>query len=116
MGHKNEKADIVLGKLFNQKSEDMPFDGDFGRYTIDHLFGDVWQGEELAIEERSLITCTILSALGREAQMRVHFTGAKNLGIPREKMTAMLTHLAHYSGWPTAVTGMKVLDEVWPEA
>ena len=113
---KKAKADEVLGQLFNQTSDDLSFSGKFGEYTVEHLFGEVWQGEELSIQERSLITCTILSALVREAQLRVHLTGAKNLGIPREKIEAMLTHLAHYAGWPAAVTGMKVLNEVWPES
>ena len=39
----------------------------FTRYTMEHLFGDVWQGEELTLQQRSLITCTILVALNREA-------------------------------------------------
>ena len=38
----------------------------FRRHTLEHLFGDVWQGEALALEERSLVTCTILVALARE--------------------------------------------------
>ena len=82
---KKAKADEVLGQLFHQTSDDLSFSGKFGEYTVEHLFGEVWQGEELSIQERSLITCTILAALVREAQLRVHLTGAKNLGIPREK-------------------------------
>ena len=112
---KKAKADEILGQLFNQTSDDLSFSGKFGEYTVEHLFGEVWQGAELSIQERSLITCTILAALVREAQLKVHLSGAKNLGIPRNKLEAMLTHLAHYAGWPAAVTGMKVLNEVWPE-
>lgn len=112
---KRAKADSVLQQLFGQSSDDLPFAGDFGRYTVEHLFGDVWQGDDLAIQERSLITCTILAALGREAQLETHLKGAKNLGVPRAKLVAMLTHLAHYAGWPAAVTGFNVLNRVWPE-
>jgi 4-carboxymuconolactone decarboxylase len=83
-------------------------------YTFGHLFGDVWQGEDLALEERSLITCTTLVALNRLAEQRVHFVGAKNLGIPRAKIEAMITHLAHYAGWPCAASAVQVLNEVWP--
>jgi 4-carboxymuconolactone decarboxylase len=86
----------------------------FRGYTMAHLFGDVWQGEELALEERSLVTCVTLVALNREAEQRLHFIGAKNLGIPREKLEAMISHVAHYAGWPNAVTAFRVLDEVWP--
>ena len=69
---------------------------DFSRYTLEHLFGDVWQGEDLPLELRSLITCTILVALNREAEQRIHFPGARNLGVKREQLEAMITHAAHY--------------------
>ena len=83
-------------------------------YTMEHLFGDVWQQDDLVLEERSLITCTILVALNRENEQHVHFLGAKNLGIPRAKLEAMITHAAHYAGWPCAATASNVLNEVWP--
>lgn len=88
----------------------------FRDYTMEHLFGDVWQGEALALEERSLVTCTILVALARETEQKFHFAAAKRLGIPREKLVEMITHAAHYAGWPNAVGALRSLDEVWPEA
>ncbi|MEM7020460.1 MAG: carboxymuconolactone decarboxylase family protein [Pseudomonadota bacterium] len=84
-------------------------------YTMEHVFGDVWQQEDLELEERSLVTCTILIALSREEEQRLHFVGAKNLGIPRSKLEAVITHAAHYAGWPAAVGASRILNEVWPE-
>jgi 4-carboxymuconolactone decarboxylase len=85
------------------------------RYTMAHLFGDVWQGDDLELEQRSLITCTVLVALGREPEQRLHFRGARNLGIARATLEAMITHVAHYAGWPVAVSALRVLDETWEE-
>jgi 4-carboxymuconolactone decarboxylase len=85
------------------------------RYTMAHLFGDVWQGEDLELEQRSLITCTVLVALGREPEQRLHFRGARNLGIERTTLEAMITHVAHYAGWPVAVSALRVLGETWDE-
>jgi 4-carboxymuconolactone decarboxylase len=87
----------------------------FRDYTMSHLFGDVWQGDELELEERELVTSTILVALNRTAEQRLHFTAAKNLGIPRTKIEGMIAHAAHYAGWPCAVSAFGVLNEVWPE-
>lgn len=84
-------------------------------YTMRHVFGDVWQQGGMSLEQRSLVTCTLLVALNREEEQRLHFQGAKNLGIPRETMEAMITHAAHYAGWPSAVGASKVLSEVWPQ-
>jgi len=87
----------------------------FNDYTNRHLFGDVWQQDDLTLEERELITCTTLVALYRENEQRVNFTGSKNAGIPREKIEGMITHVAHYAGWPCAATAFRVLGEVWPQ-
>ncbi len=111
---KTDKGAQVMEKLFGRKPGKLGFPDRFAEYTQEHLFGDVWQGEALAIEERSLITCAVLTALAREPEQRVHFTGAKNLGIPREKLEEMITHIAHYGGWPVAVGGFRSLDAVWP--
>lgn len=85
------------------------------RYTNDHLFGDVWQDPALSTQEHSLITCAVLVALGRDEQQKVHFRGARNLGIPREKLEAMIGHVMHYAGWPTGATASRVLKEVWDQ-
>ena len=49
-------------------------------------------------EQRSLITCTVLVALGREPEQRLHFRGARNLGIERATLEAMINHVAYYAG------------------
>ena len=64
----------------------------FTDYSLEHLFGDLWQGEELSLEEHSLITCTILVALNREAEQKIHFRAANNIGLPRERIEGMITH------------------------
>lgn len=105
----------VVQKLFPDAAGSGPsMPEDFTAYTISHLFGDVWQGDGLEIEQRSLITCVVLVALNREAEQRLHFVGAKNLGIARTQIEAMITHVAHYAGWPVAVSAFRVLNEVWP--
>ena len=85
------------------------------RHTLEHVFGDVWTGGDLALEERSLVTCTILTALAREPEQRFHFAAARRLGLPRAKLVEMILHTAHYAGWPNAVGAMRSLNEVWPE-
>lgn len=85
----------------------------FREYSLRHLFGDVWQGEELSVQERSLITCAMLVALNREAEQQIHFRAAKNFGIEREKIEGMIIHAAHYAGWPCAASAFRVLAEVW---
>lgn len=84
-------------------------------HTIAHLFGDVWQDPALELQQRSLITCAVLVATGRESEQLLHFRGARNVGLSRETLEAMITHVAHYAGWPVAVSASRTLAEVWDQ-
>ncbi len=105
----------LAAQLFAGLEGSPPMPDELSRHTFGHLFGDVWQGPELELQERSLITCTVLVALAREREQLLHFRAARNLGIPREKLEAMISHVAHYAGWPVAVSAARVLDTVWTE-
>ena len=106
---------ITEGQPRNPSSSRSSVPADFSRYSMEHLFGDVWQGEDLDFQARSMITCTVLVSLNREAELRIHFPGARNLGIERVKIEAMITHVAHYAGWPAAASAFRGLGEVWPK-
>ena len=110
-----EAGRALVGKLLAGAPRDRPLPKEMMRHTITHLFGDVWQGDEMSLQERSLATCAVLVALGREAEQRLHFRGARNLGIEREKLEGLLIHVAHYAGWPVAVSALRTLDAVWEE-
>jgi 4-carboxymuconolactone decarboxylase len=105
----------LAGRLFKGAPRNRPLGRTMTDYTVGHLFGDVWQGPELTTEQRSLITCTVLCATGREAELRLHLRGARNLGIGRETLEAMMVQVAHYAGWPAGVSALRALDEVWEQ-
>ena len=110
-----EKGMELVEKLCGNKDALNGMPKRFRDYTLEHLFGDVWQNADLALEERSLVTCAILTALGKEKEQAFHFAAAKRLGIPREKLLEIAVHCAHYSGWPTAVGAIRTINQVWPE-
>lgn len=107
-----EKGVALSRKLFKGAAPGTQLPEGLRTYTMEHLFGDVWQRAGLGIEERSLITCAVLIALGREPEQRLHFRGARNVGHSREKLEELITHIAHYAGWPVAASANRVLDEV----
>ena len=74
-------------------------------------WGEVWARPGLELQERSMITLAALTVLGRENELRVHLRGALNLGIPKDKIIEILIHLAHYGGWPVAVSAMRIAKE-----
>ena len=102
----------LAAALFAGAPRDRPLPPEMVRHTMGHLFGDVWQDQRLPLEQRSMITCAVLAALGRDAELRLHLRGARNLGIERDVLEAMLIHVAHYAGWPAGATGLRLLDEI----
>lgn len=79
------------------------------------LFGDVWERPGLSKRDRSLITVAVLTALYRPEQLRGHVQRALANGVTREEIGELITHVAFYSGWPTAVTAAGVAKRVFEE-
>jgi 4-carboxymuconolactone decarboxylase len=77
------------------------------------LFGDVWERPGLSKRDRSLITCAALVALQRPDQLRGHLQRALTNGVTKDELSELITHLAFYSGWPTAVTAAAIAKEVF---
>ena len=92
--------------------------GDFApklvELTDDVLFGDVWERPGLSKRDRSLITVAALVALYRTEQLPGHLHRVIDNGVTEDELIEAITHLAFYSGWPTAmsaiVTAKKLFD------
>jgi 4-carboxymuconolactone decarboxylase len=76
------------------------------------LFGDVWERPGLSKRDRSLITVAALVALARDAQLRPHLERALDNGVTQDEIKELITHLAFYSGWPTAMSAALSAKEV----
>lgn len=82
-------------------------------YTDRVLFGDVWKREALRPRDRSLVTISALIATGKTAQLTGHLGRALDNGVTPAEVSAVLTQLAFYAGWPNAVSAVTVVDEVF---
>jgi len=90
--------------------------GDFApkivELTEQVLFGDIWERPELNKRDRSLITCAALVATGKTEQMNFHFPRALENGVTKEELIELITHLAFYSGWPSAMSALNRAKEL----
>ena len=84
----------------------------------DHIsraaWGDVWQREGLDRKTRSLITVAMLTALGKQHELKGHVRGAMNNGASVQEIQEVLLHAAVYCGIPTAVEAFRTAAEVVP--
>lgn len=83
--------------------------------TEEVLFGDVWERPGLSKRDRSLITVAALVALARDAQLRGHLDRALDNGVTQDELKELITHLAFYSGWPTAMSAALTAKEVFEQ-
>lgn len=87
----------------------------FGKLRDEVLFGDVWEQPELTKRDRSLITVAVLTALYRTEELHGHMRRALDNGVTQEELFGLITHLAFYAGWPTAVNAGRVASEIFDE-
>jgi 4-carboxymuconolactone decarboxylase len=77
------------------------------------LFGDVWERPQLSKRDRSLITCAALVATGKTEQMTFHFPRAIENGVTEQEIIELITHLAFYAGWPSAMSAAARAKELF---
>ena len=77
------------------------------------LYGDVWERPGLSKRDRSLITVAALTALYRGDQLTGHIERALANGVTREEIGELITHIAFYAGWPSAMTAGRIARKVF---
>jgi 4-carboxymuconolactone decarboxylase len=82
-------------------------------YTNEVLFGDVWVRPQLSPRDRSLVVISVLIATDKPAQLQGHLSRALSNGVTPVEASGVLTHLAIYSGWPSAVSALDVFEQVY---
>lgn len=77
-----------------------------------NAWGTVWCRDGLDLKTRSLITISMLTALGRAHELKGHLRGALNNGATPEEIREVLLHAAVYCGAPLAVDAFRTAQEV----
>ena len=83
--------------------------------TEEFAYADIWERKGLSKRDRSLITVAALVAMNRSEQLRGHVSRAIDNGVTKDEIVEIITHMAFYSGWPTAMTAAGVAKEVLEE-
>jgi 4-carboxymuconolactone decarboxylase len=84
-------------------------------YTNDVVYGDLWERPGLSKRDRSLVTLAALIATYRPEQLESHLTRAVGNGVTRDEITEVITHLAFYAGWPSAMSAAQLAYTVLVE-
>ena len=77
------------------------------------LFGEIWQRQGLSKRDRSVITVSTLVAMNRPEQLPFHLRRALENGVTKDELVELITHLAFYSEWPTAISAIMLAKEAF---
>lgn len=92
------------------------FAPEFAHYNDDVLFGENWNNQDISVKTRSIITIVALMSQGiTDNSLKYHLQNAKNNGVTKQEIVAVVTHTAFYAGWPKAWAVFNLAKEVWNE-
>ena len=97
----------------NQLGEFAPM---FAHLNDDVLFGEVWNAEAIDVKTKCIITVVSLMASGiTDSSLGYHLQNAKNNGVTKAEIAAIITHAAMYVGWPKGWAVFRQAKEIWNE-
>jgi len=89
---------------------------DLGNYVLEYIFGDLYHRSGLDLKTKQMLTVTILATLGNaKPQLAYHINGALNIGITRQEIIDIMTHISGYAGFPAALNGVSTAKEVFAQ-
>jgi len=107
----------VLGAEYVDKA--MAASDDFNKPFVDLLntycWNDIWNRPGLDRKTRSMLNLAMLSALGKEHELKLHINGALNNGLSKDEIKEVLLQTAIYCGVPAAVVAFRAAKEVFQE-
>lgn len=87
-------------------------DPDLAQLIIEVAYENVFARGQLDLKTRELLAITALLSVGSERELRTHMRGALNCGASLEDIKETLIQAAMYLGFPKALMGMKVLQQL----
>lgn len=88
----------------------------FAHLNDDVLFGEVWNEEAIDTKQKCIITIVSLMASGiTDSSLQYHLQNAKNHGVTKEEIAAIITHATMYVGWPKGWAVFRLAKDVWNE-
>lgn len=107
----------VMGEAFVEKAfaNVDAFTAPLQEFVTRNAWGTTWCRDGLDLKIRSLLTLSMLTALGRATEIKGHVRGAVNNGASMAEIQEVLLHAAIYCGMPLAIDAFRSAHEVLKE-
>ena len=92
-------------------------EGDFFRYTADHLFADIWSRPGLSDRDRRLLLIGLLAGTGAHDVLTIQVPAALASGdLDETALREIVIFLCHYAGWPNGARLSSLVEETIAKA
>jgi len=91
------------------------FNREFTELLNTYCWNDIWNRPGLPRKMRSVLNLGMLTALGKEHELKLHLNGALNNGLTKEEIKEVLLQTAIYCGVPAAVVAFRCAREVFKD-
>jgi alkylhydroperoxidase/carboxymuconolactone decarboxylase family protein YurZ len=92
-----------------------PFKEEFMQLLNHYCFTEIWMRPGLPRQSRSLITMSMLIALGKPQELRLHIGAALRNGVTRDEIKEVFLQATVYCGVPAGVEAFRCGSEVFAE-
>src|SRR5215212_7348886 len=89
------------------------FNQEFVELLNTYCWNDIWNRPGLPRKMRSVLNLGMLTALGKEHELKLHLRGALNNGLTKDEIKEVLMQTAIYCGVPAAVVAFRCAKEVF---
>lgn len=96
-----------------KRGKEDPFMLPIQQLTTDVGWGKVWARPGLERRVRSMLSVTLLAALGKKDELRTHLLGALNNGVTKDEIQEVLLHTTVYAGFPVGLEAFRVAKELF---
>jgi 4-carboxymuconolactone decarboxylase len=105
----------ILGDAHVEKSLKnlTPFNKDFQDFLTRYAWGEIWSRPGLSPKIRSMLTISMLVALNRGDELRLHLRAALTNGVSRGEIQEVLLQSALYCGLPAANSAFHIAQELY---
>jgi 4-carboxymuconolactone decarboxylase len=83
------------------------------RYMRAALFGDLWNRPDLSPRDRSIVTLAALIARSQTLELPAYLDLALGHGVTAAEISEIITHLAFYAGWGTAMAAVAAAKDIF---
>ena len=107
----------VLGAAYVDKAVASAddFNSEFQELLNTYCWNDIWNRPGLPRQTRSLLNLSMLTALGKVPELKLHIRGALNNGVTKDEIKEVLLQVAAYAGVPAGIDGFRLAREAFAE-